>query len=170
MTRTETVARIIDRLEANWPVELDAETWLHALPHQLDARLADRAVTALIAGETFPPRPATFNGYYRAEQERAAAGRVRDARTHCDGDGWLVIGDQLRPCPTCNPALVAVFAEPHMLAEWRNGRPTHDILGVRDRKTFAAEYGRPPCQRGPEREPTVAPPPGVAARINTPTS
>lgn len=73
-------------------------------------------------------------------RDRELSGAVR-----CAGYGWISIGDQTRPCPTCSPALWRIFRDPKLLLQWRNGRAVHTIFRM-SRDEFSDEYRRPRCQ------------------------
>jgi hypothetical protein len=69
----------------------------------------------------------------------------RQAAIRCDGSGWWTVdGDEL-PCPTCSPALSRIWNDPDMKRRWRNGQPTHRILGYDDRDEYVKDLKRPTC-------------------------
>jgi hypothetical protein len=72
-------------------------------------------------------------------REEVSARAVR-----CDGSGWLD-GDDLAPCPTCNPALHRVWNEPGAKLRWRHGVPTWRVLGYDTPELFDKDLKRERC-------------------------
>jgi hypothetical protein len=74
---------------------------------------------------------------------------------HCDGSGWnRAVDGTSTPCPRCNGALAAVYADPSRLDRWRDGVDLPDLeVGVeRTRAGLRYVDRREPvhCQPWPE--------------------
>jgi hypothetical protein len=87
-----------------------------------------------------------------AELHQALRERRMPAITaaYCNGSG-LLQSDPDHPCPVCNPATALIFADPALKRRWRNGEPTHLILGM-PRAEYDRQYNRPRCQPEEDRE------------------
>ena len=121
MNRQET-ARVLHIFHTVYRTEIteDMESLWSNVFAAVDPAVVTAAAKDWILTEKWWPTPAEFSTYMRAARSESQA--ALPATHGCDGSGWIDHPDiGLDPCPTCNPALTAIFAESALVDRWRNG-------------------------------------------------
>lgn len=137
---------LVGQLTAAYPNhqidEQQLALWYRDVFAGLDPSTGLAAVQRWIKTQDWFPRISQFRDLAR-EIERDVPARRQLAAERCDGTGWIAGG--MRPCPTCNPSTTRIFADPSLLASWRAGVPSHQILEM-TRGDFRDEYDRVACK------------------------
>lgn len=100
-------------------------------PHA--AEVLTTVVAELVATWDIPFRPMISEIHDRWSRAMAVRTPVLPptSAVHCDGSGWTWTEHGLVPCPRCNGAAAAVYADGSKLNRWRTGTDLEDLeVGV----------------------------------------
>lgn len=140
------IEAVLAQLQAAYPAQAEKLTndvyalWANTLDRE-NADAVFNAVERWIATEEWWPSVARLREMIREERDDLPE---LPSTVRCDGTGWLPGSEEQRPCPTCSPAMFAIWRDPKKLRLFREGRPLRSILG-KNREEFAEEYDRQPC-------------------------
>ena len=150
--------------------EDDVVTWHNVFAGEDPSQVGD-AARHYIRNEEWWPTPAAFRKAIREARGEQTALAGPPAGTLCDGSGWLLAGtdDMTRPCPTCCPAVTAIFGSDQAFARWRRGDKLSVCLGYTTDEFEDRFPGRPACSGHVPEEPIVSPSVGkqIALRAYT---
>lgn len=171
MMNAEQIEDVMRALAAAYPstqlTEDMVRLWRESLATE-DASVVAAAVSTWIKTEQWWPSIAELRAVMR-DHQREERGAHLSGRVRCNGYGWIEVGDEGQPCPTCNKALWRVMRDEAMLALWRDGRPLHVVFRM-SKTEFAEEFERPSCTPPPgglpsgEREVSVGEGRAIAER------
>ena len=128
------VGRLVGGIDAPWGDATVREYVAQLAPLQ-HAAILEQACAEIVKGwaeHGRRPLVAEVAAVYYEISKHVAPPVLDPVRVHCDGTGWRpAIDGMMTPCPRCNPAVAAIFADPDKLARWLDGAPPEQLnVGV----------------------------------------